>query len=73
MTTDRSKTRVCTSYAAAFFLVLAPTGIPVAQAQQQTALEEVVVTAQKREELVQDAPLAVTALSAEQLDRLGNQ
>ena len=71
MNTGRSKTLVWTNYAAAFFLVLAPTGMPVAQAQQQTALEEVIVTAQKREELVQDAPLAVTALSAEQLDRLG--
>ena len=69
MNTDRSKTLVWTNYAAAFFLVLAPTGMPVAQAQ--ITLEELVVTAQKREEPVQDLPLAVTALSAEQLDRLG--
>ncbi len=34
-------------------------------------LEEVVVTAQRREERLMDVPLAVTALSGEELDRLG--
>jgi outer membrane receptor protein involved in Fe transport len=37
------------------------------------ALDEVVVTARKREETLQDVPLAVTAISVEQLDRRGIQ
>jgi iron complex outermembrane receptor protein len=37
----------------------------------QTMLEEVIVTAQKRSESVQDIPLAVTALSSEMLDERG--
>jgi outer membrane receptor protein involved in Fe transport len=35
------------------------------------ALEEIVVTAQKRAERLQDVPLSITALSAVQLERLG--
>ncbi|NIB38342.1 TonB-dependent receptor [Pseudomaricurvus alkylphenolicus] len=35
------------------------------------ALEEIVVVAQKREESLQDAPLSVSALGAEQLETLG--
>lgn len=41
------------------------------QAQQVAALEEVVVTARKREESIQDVPLSVTAFGAEQLRELG--
>jgi outer membrane receptor protein involved in Fe transport len=37
------------------------------------ALDEVVVTARKREETLQDVPLAVTAISVEQLERRGVQ
>ncbi|TXS91852.1 TonB-dependent receptor [Parahaliea maris] len=44
-----------------------------ASAQQLTSgqIEEVVVTAQKREENVQDVPIAITALSGQALDELG--
>ena len=42
-----------------------------APAQAQTVLEEVIVTAQKRSESVQDIPLAVTALSSDMLDERG--
>ena len=46
--------------------------IPVtAFAAESFMLEEVVVTAQKRSESVQDIPLAVTALSADILDERG--
>ena len=50
-------------------------GLP-AQAQNSTAaptvaLEEIVVTARKREENLQDVPLAVSAISAEQIERAG--
>ena len=37
------------------------------------ALEEVTVTVQKREQSLQDVPVAVTALSGEQLDNMGVQ
>ena len=36
-----------------------------------TQLEEVVVTAQKRSESVNDVPLSITALSGDSLDRFG--
>ena len=44
---------------------------PLAQAQQDAALEEVVVTAQKREQRLIDVPIAVTALSGDAIDRRG--
>jgi iron complex outermembrane receptor protein len=45
--------------------------IAAAPAQAQTMLEEVIVTAQKRSESVQEIPLAVTALSSDMLDQRG--
>ncbi|MGA0706793.1 MAG: TonB-dependent receptor [Steroidobacteraceae bacterium] len=45
---------------------------PAAEAQQEGfALEEIVVTAQKREQRLIDVPIAVTALSGDALDRRG--
>lgn len=41
--------------------------LPGIAAAQATALEELIVTAQKREENVQDAPLAITAISGASL------
>ncbi|MDB5430148.1 MAG: TonB-dependent receptor [Caulobacter sp.] len=38
---------------------------------QGTAVEEVIVTAQKREERLQDVPAAVSAFKADQLERMG--
>ena len=35
------------------------------------SLEDIVVTAQKREQNLQDVPIAITALTAERIDRLG--
>ena len=46
---------------------LAFLAIHAAAAQAQAVLEEVVVTAQKREESQQDVPISVSALSGEQL------
>ncbi|MEQ9463507.1 MAG: TonB-dependent receptor [Haliea sp.] len=53
--------------------IIAATSIPVMSvAQAQTlALEEVVVTAQRRETLLQETPIAVTAFSAEKIADLG--
>lgn len=44
---------------------------PQAGAQEASALEEIVVTARKREEALVDIPVAITAFSAEQLIRGG--
>ncbi|EJL37199.1 outer membrane cobalamin receptor protein [Caulobacter sp. AP07] len=45
-------------------------GAGSAWAQEVTQLDDVIVTAQKREESIQDVPIAVTALSSENLDTL---
>lgn len=46
-------------------------GMPVTAGAQDNVLEEIVVTAQKREQALQDTPLAITAFSGEELDRAG--
>jgi outer membrane receptor protein involved in Fe transport len=46
-------------------------GAQVAQAQQQQVLEEIIVTATKREASLQDVPLAVTAFSEQDIVRQG--
>jgi outer membrane receptor protein involved in Fe transport len=51
--------------ASAVMLALAP-----AQAQQVTALEEIIVTAQKRTENLQQVPLSIQALGTEKLEEL---
>jgi iron complex outermembrane receptor protein len=38
---------------------------------QQAQLEEIIVTARKREESLQELPMSVTAISAEQIEKLG--
>ena len=49
----------------------ATTLAPVALSQTRSLLEEVVVTAQKREQNVQDVGISITAFTGEQLDALG--
>jgi len=53
--------------AVAAALALAAAGTAAAQ-DNALVLEEVVVTAQKREELLQDTPIAITAMSARELE-----
>jgi iron complex outermembrane receptor protein len=43
----------------------------IAIAQNRTSLEEIIVTAQKREEAIQDVPIAITALGADTLEKQG--
>jgi iron complex outermembrane receptor protein len=43
----------------------------MAQETPRVGLEEIVVTAQRRAESLQDAPIAITALSSEQLELRG--
>ena len=57
--------------AAASLFALGAAG--AAQAQETTLLEEIVVTAQKREQQSLDVPLALTAFGGERLNELGVQ
>ncbi|WP_337186327.1 TonB-dependent receptor [Phenylobacterium sp.] len=59
--------------AASTALVFASSFFGMAQAQESAAVEEVVVTAQKRAENVQDVPISVTAFSGETLEAAGVQ
>jgi len=54
-------------------LVAASAIYGVAQAQESVAVDEVVVTAQKRSENVQDVPISVSAFSGETLEAAGVQ
>jgi len=51
--------------------VLAFPGLSAVAQETSLALEEVVVTARRREESLQDVPIAVTAFSADNLDNFG--
>ncbi len=68
---------VCTLFSLAMFLVGSPTSMAAAQGdaptvvQGQMALEEVIVTARRREEALQDTPVAISAFSAEALKVAG--
>jgi iron complex outermembrane receptor protein len=48
---------------------IAPLSVAPAFSQDTARLEEVVVTAQRREESIQDVPIAISALDAESLRR----
>ena len=61
------KARLCWTMAAAA-LVLAD---PAMGQNSEPALQEVIVTAQKKEESLQNAPLSVTALQADQIESFG--
>ena len=53
--------------------ILTATSLPTCVAAQERQLEEVLVTAQKRSESLQDIPVSVTAISAKDLEILGIQ
>lgn len=57
---------------AAAMLVASPAGLAQSQGQTQgtVVLENVIVTAQKRQENLQDVPLSITALGTEKLEQL---
>ncbi len=52
-------------------LFIADARLALAQEQTQEGIQEVVVTAQRREENLQTTPIAITALSAEALNKQG--
>lgn len=45
--------------------------VPAARQQEETGGEDLIITAQRREERLQDVPAAITAFSGNQLERLG--
>jgi len=53
-----------------FATILSLTMLPAALPAQSVIMEEIVITAQRREQLLQDVPVAVTAFNAQQLERL---
>ncbi|MGI9287374.1 MAG: TonB-dependent receptor [Pseudomonadales bacterium] len=55
---------------AAALLQIAPTAL-AQQDNRATTLEEVIVTAQKREQSLQDAPISISAFSAGDIEKLG--
>ena len=64
--------RSFTCGAVASFLILPLAGfLAPASAVQAAELEEIVVTARKREESIQDVPLSITAFTGEELERGG--
>ena len=50
---------------------MAITAMPLAAEAQQLALEEIVVTARKRAESLQEIPVAITAFSSQQMEAIG--
>lgn len=70
MSMDRT-TRVLTTTAAAVCAAFAPLAASAQEPAAQTTLQEVIVTAQKREEKLQDVPISITAVSGEQLENRG--
>ena len=72
---SQNKNRVPQKLLGIFAAVLiAPFTVGAAAVSAQdraVALEEVIVTAQKREESLQDAPLAITAFTADDMERFG--
>lgn len=63
---NRCQKRIGVAALAAGSVVL---GSSAAAAQDQLGVEEVIVTAQKRDESIQDVPMAVQSITAETLDR----
>jgi len=61
----------CLSYSLLATAIVSSVQIPAAVAQSSMVLEEVLVTARRRSESLQDAPLAVSAISGESLRDAG--
>ncbi len=65
----------CAAYAVSEFVfpgrAFAAAATPAAQGDSSDALEEITVSSRRREERLEDVPIAVTAISGEELDRQG--
>jgi iron complex outermembrane receptor protein len=65
------KTSFLAAGIAAMASFVSPLGMSQAYAQDEDRLEEITVTARKREESLLEIPLAITAFSAERIENLG--
>ena len=65
---SRTHLLVCTTLASIGFMPIQALAAPAAGDQASTGLQEIIVTAQKREQNVQDVPIAVSALNAATLE-----
>jgi len=59
------------SAVAGFFALFVAPGETLAQDDSATAVDEITVTARRREESLQDVPLSITAISGDYLERIG--
>ena len=75
MRISRSRISVATAFAVAATSQLAGVGAARAQSGNgaENALEEIVVTARKREESIQDIPISVSAFTANEIETLGSR
>ena len=71
MKTTRQPNLQKTGIAALIGAALAASVPGLALAQDKTAIEEVIVTAQKREERLQDVPIAISAITKAQIEERG--
>ena len=71
MTNRRVRVRQAFALAAAVSSAFALQSSRAQQATNQPALTEIIVTAQKREQNIQDVPISVIAFSAQQLKDAG--
>jgi iron complex outermembrane receptor protein len=60
-------------YAAGLALVTGSAGVSAQEPEGVLGLEEIVVTARKREESIQDAPLTIQAFNDRQIEERGTQ
>ena len=52
-------------------LLVSPISFSISSEEENQTLEEIVVTARKRQESLQDTPVAVTAFTGDELDQKG--
>lgn len=63
-----ARNKLALAFVSGFGVLVSPFALSAAN---KTALQEVIVTAQKRAESLQDTPIAISVLQADQLDSLG--
>jgi len=68
---ERCVTRRAVSSTGSWLVMISVLLTGQASAQNEVALEEIVVTAQRRTENLQDVPIAITAFSEKMIDRIG--
>ena len=70
MATSVVRTRLAATASVLALTIAAPALAQTAPNGGATAVDDIIVTAQKREESIQDVPIAVSAFSAETLDAM---